>query len=180
MGRMHLATAALAGALLARCTEGSDVILDAPREEAAPAEAIETMEAIETAETPDARDAADTFRDAPDGADAPAEGECTGPSTSPAGGACGDDCDCAAIAGLAPRCLAELAVISLPGGYCTAPCPSAGSCGAGAECVDIFSLARYCMKRCSTVAECRGGEGYVCDVIPMISDTNTYCIPQVS
>jgi hypothetical protein len=49
-----------------------------------------------------------------------------------------------------------------PGGYCTAPCGVVGGPCAGA-CVETSKAGEVCMKSCSSDADCRANEGYVCD-----------------
>jgi hypothetical protein len=48
----------------------------------------------------------------------------------------------------------------LPGGYCTGSCDDAPCDGA---CVETARAGELCMKRCSSDADCRADEGYVCD-----------------
>jgi hypothetical protein len=119
---------------------------------------------------------AEALPDLQDGSDSsdPVEDE-QGPG-SPIGGPCESDGDCIAPEGTAPVCLTDVVVIQFPGGYCSATCPGAGSCGPDAECIDLM-LVKYCVRQCSSTAECRVDEGYVCDIIPVIDEINTYCIP---
>ena len=94
------------------------------------------------------------------------------------GGPCISAENCVPPAGLAPYCLTNVVIFQFPGGYCTAECTAPGECGTGAECVDL-SIISYCVKKCSGPSDCRTDEGYLCDTIPYIADTNTYCIPNV-
>ena len=99
---------------------------------------------------------------------------------SPVGGACAAPADCCNPGGLTTNCLTDVATILVfPAGYCTAMCVEPGTCGTDSECVDFLSLIQYCMKKCSSSSDCRTDEGYICDLIPYISDPNTYCIPPV-
>jgi hypothetical protein len=139
-----------------------------------PAESEDTVADIEAWDA--AGDAEPEGNDAPDAEEAPAdmeddEGEC-----SPIGGPCVNDGDCCAPEGLPPVCMTDIIILQFPGGYCMAECNEEGDCGPGAECVD-FSFIKYCLGTCSTASECREDEGYICDIIPYISDPNTYCIP---
>lgn len=67
------------------------------------------------------------------------------------GAACGD----------AAPCVAELACLAAPGGYCASPCglaasPCDGACVATAD-------GEVCMRRCERDDDCRTREGYTCD-----------------
>lgn len=100
-------------------------------------------------------------------------------------GLTGDPCEraahCTCVPGAAVECLATLSgYVSFPGGYCSARCTSAAECGPGADCAEITVGTRYCLKRCSSFSQCRMAEGYGCLTIPMSSDTQTYCLPNVS
>jgi hypothetical protein len=146
-------------------------------EESAP-EVVETFEPDPAAEIeviPDTpRDETVEMPGDPDIVDIPAE---EGSATSTIGGPCETNEDCVAPVGLTPQCMTNLFTFVFPGGICTAVCTEAGQCGPMAECVDL-SIIRYCLLKCSTATECRVDEGYICDIIPYITDTNTYCIPQ--
>lgn len=79
-----------------------------------------------------------------------------GDGTSAVGGACAQHTDCQA--GL-------FCDTTLPGGYCTMdctydPCPGDGVCYQFSDGVDVYPL---CLDGCATDADCRQGEGYVCD-----------------
>jgi len=52
----------------------------------------------------------------------------------------------------------------MPGGYCTAPCGVTGSACAGV-CVENPRAGELCLAKCTTDAECRANEGYVCDPV---------------
>jgi hypothetical protein len=97
---------------------------------------------------------------------------------SPIGGPCMSAENCVPPPGLTSFCLTSILIFQFPGGYCTAQCSAPGECGTDAECVDL-SIIRYCVRKCSGPSDCRIDEGYTCNTIPYITDTNTYCIPQV-
>ncbi len=71
----------------------------------------------------------------------------------------GASCDADSSCGLGRLCLTGATV---PGGYCTRrcsvsnPCPEGSLCGAGPTGENV------CLKGCSSAAECRPGEGFVC------------------
>jgi hypothetical protein len=74
------------------------------------------------------------------------------PPPGPRGAACSPERACAA----------NLACLPLPGGYCGSPCgptgdPCDGTCVATAREGDV------CLARCTHDADCRAGEGYVCE-----------------
>ncbi len=48
-----------------------------------------------------------------------------------------------------------------PNGYCAGDCLRA-ACPEGTECYPVDATHRYCIARCSTSADCRRAEGYVC------------------
>jgi hypothetical protein len=98
--------------------------------------------------------------------------------TGQVGEACTQDPECIVPAGVTPLCLLDYLVIAFPGGYCSGDCGLVEDCGPEGVCVD-FSLGKICMKACATNDDCRVDEGYTCDIIPFISDPNTYCIPNV-
>ena len=50
----------------------------------------------------------------------------------------------------------------LPGGYCGSPCGPTGEACDGA-CVSTARAGDVCLARCTTDADCRAGEGYVCE-----------------
>ena len=50
----------------------------------------------------------------------------------------------------------------MPGGYCTAPCGVTGSACGGA-CVENPRAGELCLAKCTSDADCRAAEGYVCD-----------------
>jgi hypothetical protein len=52
-----------------------------------------------------------------------------------------------------------------PGGYCfMEPCDDVNICPPGATCVALGGESSGCFKECTTDADCRGGEGYVCQL----------------
>ncbi|MFH1434586.1 MAG: hypothetical protein ABIJ56_02600 [Pseudomonadota bacterium] len=75
-----------------------------------------------------------------------------GGSRGDIGEACGEDGDCLAD---------YLCLLPLPGGYCSLDCEPE-SCTPGSRCVELNGLMR-CMKLCAASADCRTGEGYVCN-----------------
>ena len=50
----------------------------------------------------------------------------------------------------------------MPGGLCTAQCATT-ACPAGAVCVPTGRMGELCAASCASDADCRAGEGYVCD-----------------
>ncbi|MCA9494736.1 MAG: hypothetical protein KC621_32630 [Myxococcales bacterium] len=54
-----------------------------------------------------------------------------------------------------------------PGGYCTLePCDDIQVCPGGATCVALPFETPACLKSCSSDADCRASEGYVCQLFP--------------
>ena len=114
---------------------------------------------------------------APEATDLDEDGGCTVGVT---GDACSSAAQCSCVPSSARECLNTLSgYVSFPGGYCSARCTSSADCGTGANCGEITTGTRYCLKLCSSASQCRMAEGYVCGVIPMSSDTRTYCLPNV-
>jgi hypothetical protein len=66
------------------------------------------------------------------------------------GAACNGECD------------GTLLCAPLPGGYCTSFCGVTGSACDG-TCVETVRAGEVCLARCDTDADCRTGEGYVCE-----------------
>jgi len=179
-GKTHgcLAPAWILPLLVSACAESTTPVHDVSVDETAPDLIVETSEPDPAAEI---ELIADTPRDEtvetpgdPDIVDIPSE---DGGGSSPIGGPCEANEDCTAPEELTPQCMTNIFSFVFPGGICTAVCTEEGQCGPLAECVDL-SIIRYCLRKCSTATECRVDEGYICDIIPYISDTNTYCIPQ--
>ncbi|MFH1437258.1 MAG: hypothetical protein ABIJ56_16235 [Pseudomonadota bacterium] len=116
--------------------------------------------------------------------DVPAEAPVDAPTEEwvPGEGVVGDSCDsaddCQGFPAVAKECLTDIAgYFEFPGGYCTATCTSAGECGPDAECADLMFMS-YCLKTCDDPSDCRAGEGYICDMIPILGG-GPYCIPSV-
>lgn len=119
-----------------------------------------------------------------DTADVPTETPVDTPAEefTPGVGVVGDSCDsvddCQGFPAVARECIADIGgYFEFPGGYCTATCTSTGECGPDSECADLMFMS-YCLKTCDDSSDCRTGEGYICDVIPIIG-TGPYCIPSV-
>ncbi len=60
-------------------------------------------------------------------------------------------------------CDAGLVCADLPGGYCTSPCGLAGAVCPDGVCVATARSGEQCLRGCTTDADCRAAEGYVCD-----------------
>lgn len=60
-------------------------------------------------------------------------------------------------------CADELTCADAPGGYCTSACGLAGVVCADGNCVATARSGEQCLKRCEGDADCRTGEGYLCD-----------------
>lgn len=92
-----------------------------------------------------------------------AGGKCApDPTHAKIGTACTSTVDC----GSDPRsaCLTE-AGDSYPGGYCgMEPCNDIDVCPPGSTCVAIGGESPACFKACSTDADCRTADGYVCQL----------------
>lgn len=74
---------------------------------------------------------------------------------APYGSPCTLTDECAALEGLAPRCLTEAQ--GFDDGYCSANCTSGvDDCGGGAGCFDTIS-GGLCMAPCGSGADCRAG-----------------------
>ncbi|MCC6622018.1 MAG: hypothetical protein IT385_12220 [Deltaproteobacteria bacterium] len=69
------------------------------------------------------------------------------------GDPCAEDTDCD---GPAPVCL------GLPGGYCAPSCAEA-ACPDGSVCYEFDGGELLCLASCGSNADCRGGEGHICD-----------------
>ena len=159
---------------LCACAESTLPADEAEELEIAPIDIIDTVQ--ETEPDADAIEIAPIDVPVDPGPEDPPPAEELPPQ--PIGGPCTSADNCVPPAGLAPFCLTNVLIFQFPGGYCTAECSAPGECGTSAECVDL-SLIRYCVRKCSGPSDCRTDEGYICDTIPYIADTNTYCIPQV-
>jgi serine protease len=87
------------------------------------------------------------------------EGEETG--DGPVGAACTTSADCAGGLYCEP---------SLPAGYCTKDCSGGSDCPDGSSCWCLGSdgadgcAYRICLQDCVAAGDCRGDDGYVCDV----------------
>jgi hypothetical protein len=73
----------------------------------------------------------------------------------PALGSRGDRCGKTA-------CADGLSCAPLPGGYCASSC-GATQAACDGHCVDTARVGELCAKRCTSDADCRANEGYVCD-----------------
>ncbi|HVM95074.1 MAG TPA: hypothetical protein VMT89_01740 [Candidatus Acidoferrales bacterium] len=75
------------------------------------------------------------------------------PDLQPVGAACTLDTDC-----MDAWCFTDL-----PGGYCTRlDCARLG-CPSASVCFDLADGDSACYRSCTSVAQCRGSEGYICD-----------------
>ena len=92
-----------------------------------------------------------------------AGGKCApSPAQAAIGTRCGSTVDC----GTDPRsaCATESGD-GYPGGYCSMePCDDVHICPPGATCVAIGNETPACFKSCSSDADCRASEGYVCQL----------------
>jgi len=96
------------------------------------------------------------------------------------GDACTSGAQCGCIPSSARECVQSVAGhITFRGGYCSARCTAPADCGANANCAEVTTGTRYCLKRCSSASQCRMSEGYQCTTIPMSSDPQTYCLPDM-
>lgn len=60
-------------------------------------------------------------------------------------------------------------------GYCKADCKSDSDCPSGSVCAGAGMLSPGgCHKKCASVAECRGAEGYICKTMPDDA-SGSYC-----
>src|ERR1700733_15323441 len=66
----------------------------------------------------------------------------------------------ASALGSACPCRGDLSCLPLPGGYCGSSCDTA----CDGSCVETGRAGEVCMKACSSDADCRTDEGYVCDL----------------
>ena len=125
----------------------------APTDSSAPTDAVTAPgdstatdgSAIDTTTPPDTANPSDTTADA-----TPTD---TGPSSAVIGAACQADGDC----GAGGACL------DLPGGYCSLGGCDTTACPTGSSCWGLGDLGNFCLKDCTATAECRGGDGYICD-----------------
>ncbi len=60
-------------------------------------------------------------------------------------------------------CADTLTCADAPGGYCTSACGLAGAVCPDGNCVATARSGEQCLKRCERDADCRTGEGYLCD-----------------
>lgn len=65
--------------------------------------------------------------------------------------------------GSARTCAADLACADAPGGYCTSSCGLAGAPCDDGVCVATARSGPQCLRGCTSDAECRAAEGYLCD-----------------
>jgi hypothetical protein len=114
------------------------------------------------------------------------------------GGALGSACSAASdCTGANAKCVTQLLILPIPGGYCSSSCANDRQCGTAGACPfaaaaglaklflpDAGALAdsaSVCVKKCSTAADCR--EGYVCQALPQIplilTSTAKFCIPPI-
>jgi len=108
-----------------------------------------------------------------------------GSDAGTAGGAVGDPCTSAAScmpAGAGePLCIDDsLGTVGrmFMGGYCSSRCDGAtDTCGAGAVCARVGFAVRACLKVCTSDADCRAMEGYVCGRARFVDTTEMVCIP---
>jgi hypothetical protein len=68
-----------------------------------------------------------------------------------------------------------------PNGYCKASCHKDGDCPSGSVCAGAGVVAPgECHKDCTTPADCRTSEGYVCKMMPADA-SHAYCdVPETS
>lgn len=113
----------------------------------------------------------------------------------PLGSACTANTECT---GANARCVTQLLVLPIPGGYCSAHCTNDRQCGPTGACpfAGVAGLAKaflpdagaladsasVCVKKCTTAADCR--TGYVCQALPQIpfilTSTAKLCIPPIA
>jgi hypothetical protein len=68
-----------------------------------------------------------------------------------------------------------------PGGYCTSFCGATGeACVAGSTCVSNIRAGEICARSCESDADCRGGEGYSCDLTRRACVMPTWLSPPFS
>jgi hypothetical protein len=92
----------------------------------------------------------------------PASNKCAPSAANKIGTACTSTVDCGSDSRSA--CQNE-AGDGYPGGYCgMEPCNDLDVCPPGATCVAIGGESPACFKACSTDADCRTAEGYVCQL----------------
>ena len=79
------------------------------------------------------------------------------PPATAIGGACAPDRD-----KLQSTCADGALCMPLPGGYCTAQC-STTTCPSGSVCAPTGRMGDLCVAACTSDADCRADQGYVCD-----------------
>ena len=89
-------------------------------------------------------------------------GKCAPDPSNKIGTPCNSTTDC----GTDPRsACATASGDKYPGGYCgMEPCNDIEVCPSGASCVAIGGETPGCFKNCATDADCRGADGYVCQL----------------
>jgi hypothetical protein len=175
-----LGTLSLLMALTAGCGDDSGVT---PRTDAGPSSRLDSGTPGTDAGSTGGTDAGPVIR-----ADAGPPADAARPDAgmvSMGTGATGEPCaaggDCAG-----GTCLEMFAAgpitIEFPGGYCSATCTEGSdTCGEGAECVNAI-LAVTCLRTCTTDADCRADEGYMCQEVPSLGGGGaggTYCLPML-
>jgi hypothetical protein len=60
----------------------------------------------------------------------------------------------------AAACADGLSCLAIAGGYCASPCTA---CGSGGSCTETWRAGALCLASCTTTADCRAAEGYLCD-----------------
>lgn len=86
------------------------------------------------------------------------------PSTTNIGAPCTTTVDCGTYE--RDACNNEIGD-GFPGGYCTLePCDDVRVCSPGATCVALPFETPACLKSCAKDSDCRGDEGYVCQLFP--------------
>ena len=93
------------------------------------------------------------------------------------GNACNGDAQCG---GAAMSCVAELAGVAAPGGYCSVRCSVDADCSSGGACVSGLGTAPVpigtCYARCEPPGGCR--EGYTCNALSVVDDDRRgLCVP---
>ena len=103
-----------------------------------------------------------------------AHNDATDIARTPIGTSCGLDPNGEALGGCSAgeTCLSPTQ--GFPNGYCAQDCLR-DACPDGTTCYPLDSTHRYCIQRCSTDADCRRADGYVC--IPPRPGAAPTCLP---